>query len=107
RTSSPSRPARLGRAKPLSVAERTRYHPSGLRAVSLPFRRLAPAEVDPRMGARVAHGIVGRQDEVGLVEEFLADEMSEPSALLIEGEPGIGKTTLFEELLRIAGERGY
>jgi hypothetical protein len=31
----------------------------------------------------------------------------QPRALLIEGEPGIGKTTLFDGLLEMAHERGF
>ena len=37
---------------------------------------------------------------------FLASAASEPSALLIEGEPGIGKTTLWLATQELAGTRG-
>src|SRR5579859_3355281 len=51
--------------------------------------------------------IVGRTDEVGALDGYLADREAQPRALLIDGEPGIGKTTLLRELLGRAGERGY
>lgn len=55
----------------------------------------------------MAHSIVGRTEEIGALEEFLADTRPEPRAVLIEGEPGIGKTTLLRELLNRARERDY
>lgn len=51
--------------------------------------------------------VVGRTDEVGALETFLGDTLPEPRALLIEGQPGIGKTTLLHELLAIARNHGY
>jgi DNA-binding NarL/FixJ family response regulator len=53
------------------------------------------------------HAIVGRTEEISALAGFLADATSEPRALLIDGEPGIGKTTLLHELLTIARERRY
>ena len=41
------------------------------------------------------------------VSGFLASATSEPSALLIEGEPGIGKTTLWLAALELALDRGF
>ncbi|MDT5243342.1 MAG: hypothetical protein QOD36_718 [Mycobacterium sp.] len=38
---------------------------------------------------------------------FLASATSEPSALLIEGEPGIGKTTLWLATQELARDRGF
>ncbi len=51
--------------------------------------------------------LVGRADEVTALDAFVSDAVPEPRALLIDGEPGIGKTTLLRELLGIAQERGY
>ena len=53
------------------------------------------------------HAIVGRNDEVEVLAAFVADEEREPRALLIEGEPGIGKTTLWQHLQASAAERGW
>jgi len=42
-----------------------------------------------------------------MINRFLSSATSEPSALLIEGEPGIGKTTLWLETLELARESGF
>ena len=55
----------------------------------------------------MSRAIVGRTDEIHIVERMLVDETEEPRALLIEGEAGIGKTTLFDGLLEMARERGF
>jgi DNA-binding CsgD family transcriptional regulator len=49
--------------------------------------------------------IVGRQRELGTVKRFL-DDASLPRTLLIEGEAGIGKTTIWTEAARLAGADG-
>ena len=51
--------------------------------------------------------VVGRTEEVGVLEAVVADPLSEPRALLIDGQPGIGKTTLLHALFALAQERGY
>jgi DNA-binding CsgD family transcriptional regulator len=55
----------------------------------------------------LSRAIVGRTDEINIVERMLDDETEQPRALLIEGEAGIGKTTLFDGLLEMARERGF
>jgi DNA-binding CsgD family transcriptional regulator len=55
----------------------------------------------------LAHLVVGRTEELGVLDAFLADTQPGPRVLLIEGEPGIGKTTLLRELLASAQDRGY
>jgi DNA-binding CsgD family transcriptional regulator len=47
--------------------------------------------------------VVGREAELAVLAAFLA---SDRQALLLEGGPGIGKTTLWEESLELAEERG-
>jgi len=42
-----------------------------------------------------------------MIAGFLASATSEPSALLIEGESGIGKTTLWLEALELAEQKGF
>src|SRR5690242_20001492 len=51
--------------------------------------------------------IVGRAGEVDIFEGYLADQLADPRALLIDGEPGIGKTALLHELLTRGRARGY
>ena len=55
----------------------------------------------------MTHVIAGRTAEIGILDEFLADGLAEPRSLLIDGAPGIGKTTLFRTLLDHAHERDY
>ena len=49
--------------------------------------------------------LVGREDELEAVGALLADDS--PAALVLEGEPGIGKTTLWEHGTALARERGF
>src|SRR5919198_6395286 len=49
--------------------------------------------------------VVGRDHELASVEAFLAD--SHARVLLIEGEAGIGKTTLWRAAVHAARGRGY
>jgi class 3 adenylate cyclase len=49
--------------------------------------------------------IVGREGELAAVERFLDGVSAQPSALVIEGEAGIGKTTMWLEAVRAAESR--
>jgi DNA-binding CsgD family transcriptional regulator len=51
--------------------------------------------------------IAGRTAEIGILDGFLADRDAEPRSQLIEGAPGIGKTTLLRAVLDGAREREY
>jgi predicted ATPase len=51
--------------------------------------------------------VVGRQWELGAIEQFLDSLAGQPRALVLEGEPGIGKTTLWLAGLDDARRRGY
>lgn len=51
--------------------------------------------------------VVGREAEFGAVERFLDAAAAGPCALVIEGEPGIGKTTVWVEAVRAAEARSY
>src|SRR2546423_2246627 len=65
--------------------------------------RLAIVMTDrPVRRDRLSRAIVGRTDEIHIAERMLDDVTEQPRALLIEGEPGIGKTTLFDGLLEMA-----
>jgi hypothetical protein len=46
--------------------------------------------------ARVALEVFGREEELRIIREFVAEASGRPAALLVSGEPGIGKTVLWE-----------
>jgi len=48
--------------------------------------------------------LVGRERETARLQAFLGGLGGGPSALVVEGEPGIGKTALFEATLAQAAE---
>ena len=54
----------------------------------------------------MADPIIGRDQELDSLHGFLGAARAEPGVLLLEGEPGIGKTTLFEAALAVA-ERSH
>jgi DNA-binding CsgD family transcriptional regulator len=51
--------------------------------------------------------IVGREPELAAVERLLDAIPVLPASLVIEGEPGIGKTTIWRAAVRAAGERSF
>jgi DNA-binding CsgD family transcriptional regulator len=51
--------------------------------------------------------IIGRDNELAAGDRFLDALATGPAALLIEGEAGIGKTTIWSEVRRRAQARGY
>jgi DNA-binding CsgD family transcriptional regulator len=54
--------------------------------------------------AAARHGfkVVGREAEFAVVERFLRDDVEHPAALVLEGEAGIGKTTILHGALEHA-----
>jgi DNA-binding CsgD family transcriptional regulator len=54
-----------------------------------------------------AESLVGRGVEIARISSFLDDVQTGATALLIAGEPGIGKTSVWREGLRIAAERSF
>src|SRR3954465_15613810 len=52
-------------------------------------------------------GLVGRDRELAELEAFLDAAVTAPRALLLEGEPGIGKTTLWQAGVDSARRRGF
>jgi DNA-binding CsgD family transcriptional regulator len=60
---------------------------------------------DPK--AMLPAGIVGREQELAEVNRFLKAVPARRSALLIEGEPGIGKTTIWLAGRAAAADLGY
>jgi DNA-binding CsgD family transcriptional regulator len=52
-------------------------------------------------------GVIGREREIAVVSAFLDSVPGGPRALLVEGEAGIGKSTVWFEAVRLAEARGY
>src|SRR5688572_20357178 len=50
--------------------------------------------------------LVGREEELQALELFLATTRREPRALVIEGEAGVGKTSLWEAAIHTAADGG-
>ena len=50
--------------------------------------------------------LIGRDAELVRIREFLASAMQGPSAMLVRGEPGLGKTTLWRAAIESAESRG-
>ena len=55
----------------------------------------------------MAGDVIGRESELAILHSFLDSIPTGPSALLLSGDPGIGKTTVWKEGLHGARERGY
>src|SRR5437016_2360535 len=51
--------------------------------------------------------VFGRGAELEAAERFLDGLAAGPAALVLEGEPGIGKTTVWREAVRGAEKRGF
>src|SRR2546426_2462297 len=51
--------------------------------------------------------VVGREVELSAADDFLSAIAEGFAALALEGEPGIGKTTLWREAIRRARARGF
>ncbi len=54
-----------------------------------------------------ASTIIGRADEVRAVRTFIDSIDDGPTALVLTGEPGIGKSTLWREGVRLAREQDF
>jgi DNA-binding CsgD family transcriptional regulator len=55
----------------------------------------------------LAGNVIGRESELAILYRFLDSIPTGPSALLLSGDPGIGKTTVWKEGLAGALQRGY
>lgn len=59
-----------------------------------------------RSGDAAVMSLVGRGEEVAAGERFLRASAGGPAVLVIEGDPGIGKTILWRTILRDAADSG-
>jgi DNA-binding CsgD family transcriptional regulator len=55
----------------------------------------------------VGAGLLGRDAELAVLGDFVAARDRLPAAVLVRGEPGIGKTSVWREGVRMAREHGY
>jgi DNA-binding CsgD family transcriptional regulator len=55
----------------------------------------------------VAGNVIGRETELAILHRFLDSIPTGPSAMLLSGEAGIGKTTVWKEGLAVGLHRGY
>ena len=77
------------------VEHRSLGHSTGNGAAHTPSALGAPDE------------ILGRESELDAIQRFLGAVRQGPDFLLIEGEPGIGKTTLWAAGVEVARQLGY
>jgi DNA-binding SARP family transcriptional activator len=68
---------------------------------------LAPTTLPARLSIPDDHAIVGRDDEIARLGGFLDGARHGPKALVLEGQAGIGKTTLWRWALATAKRRGF
>ena len=55
----------------------------------------------------MAPDVVGREQELARIERLLDQRQSAPPAVIIEGDAGIGKTTLWAAALDLARDRSW
>jgi Cdc6-like AAA superfamily ATPase len=58
-----------------------------------------PTFAQASAGDRTDSAIPGREEELAFLTSFVDRSSAWPAALLLEGAPGIGKTTLWREAL--------
>jgi DNA-binding CsgD family transcriptional regulator len=90
---------------------RPRRGPNAAELVFVPSMNLHDRAV-PRYHTRVVsagarYEMIGRDEELAVVERVLAGFVPAPRGVLIEGEAGMGKTTLWLEGVRMAEARGF
>jgi class 3 adenylate cyclase/DNA-binding CsgD family transcriptional regulator len=69
------------------------------------LRTEAPAASELARPTNGGSFVVGRSDELASVQSFLSGIQQGPTALVLAGEPGIGKTVIWEACVREAEER--
>src|SRR5258705_13849683 len=89
-------------------ARRCVIEPDGTAARAIPGREPAvrPLCAGVRFGRQMT-GTVGREAELDVLRDFVASIAVGASALVLEGEAGVGKTTLWEAGTAEAEARGF
>jgi DNA-binding SARP family transcriptional activator/tetratricopeptide (TPR) repeat protein len=94
---------------PLAVGHAAESPPVARPPASVPAggRAPAPPPAEPGVGRRAAGaGLVGREVELRQAVAALDEAHAAARVVLVEGEPGIGKTRLIEEVAAQASARG-
>ena len=60
----------------------------------------------PNSAAGQSENLIGRENELSILQEMLADSKAKAKTLVIEGEPGIGKSAVVRQLMRNAAQSG-
>src|SRR5262245_32550175 len=69
--------------------------------------RRSPAQDGRAHHPAGCHVVIGRSEEVSTLRSFVADPGRWPAATVVEGEPGIGKSTLWRAALDDAEAAGH
>lgn len=86
-----------------AVDLRSASAPAFVRALGADLRSPLARAAAPEL----AEVLLGRASEVEAVHRLVDAALEAPAVLLLEGEPGIGKTTLWRAGLALADERGF
>src|ERR1700748_1762598 len=86
---------------------RTQRESDGVCCIAPVYRDLrADQPPGDGVGQTVSGRVVGREKEFSLLDSFLGSIDDGFAVLTLEGEPGIGKTTVWQEGMRRAEARG-
>jgi AAA ATPase domain len=83
------------------------FEPRGTGVLALAACFPVPEAPKSELAMESGTDVVGREDEVAALVDFLDARARLPGVLLLEGEAGVGKTTLWRHGVELAAERGY
>jgi ATP/maltotriose-dependent transcriptional regulator MalT len=81
--------------------------PGGTEQAETSTRWRLGAKLPSPMSPEGSGSVIGRQEELAAISLFLDEVPSGPGALRLEGQPGIGKTTLWQHALVEATTKGF
>jgi DNA-binding CsgD family transcriptional regulator len=88
------------------LSHAVRPTPAGRRALRNPTTTIASYIRSVEVTLVDPETILGRDEELASVDGFIRDDQAGSRALLIEGDAGIGKTTLWRRAVRLAERNG-
>jgi class 3 adenylate cyclase/tetratricopeptide (TPR) repeat protein len=101
RTSSVSKIGSLilkGKNKPLDIYELNWAEKRGFRRTLSSHRSHITTHFNEHVGAIAATSVMGRDKERQVIQEFIHKKNDSPRLLIVEGDAGIGKSTLIREI---------